>query len=379
MKFTHKIKAAALIGAVSTVALLSGCSMNPSASLNGMKGDGHEYLLTVTRPNQLHVIDTETNKIVRSCDVPGIFGQGTVEPSPDGRIAYVGTNKWEDVAGFDITNCEMVFFAKQSDNNVTVKSFVSLAVSRDGKELYTIQNPTRKLTDRYEVMQPQLAVFDTSAGLDAKPIRTFPVDRQITKIMAMDTGEVILGGNDLQAINPQTGEIRMLSKLQHWDRPADKWVQPDAFAMHTLGEHVDEFIMPYFTIKWNGDPGDMEKAEFWWGMSRVDLKTGEVEQTEIFPFEFIIFNFITDPEDSNIVYGAFNTLSKHDIREKKTLAVHNMEHTYYDLNMTHDRTIYVGGTSSDISIHDPDTLEKIGSIQLPGDMSTSGMRIAYLK
>ena len=56
-----------------------------------------------------------------------------------------------------------------------------------------------------------------------------------------------------------------------------------------------------------------------------------------------------------------------------------MDHTYYNLNMTHDRTIYVGGTSSDISIHDPDTLEKIGSIQLPGDMSTSAMRIAYLK
>jgi len=71
MKFTHKIKAAALIGAVSTVALMSGCSMNPSASLNGMKGGGHEYLLTVSRPNQLHVIDTETNEVVRSCDVPG--------------------------------------------------------------------------------------------------------------------------------------------------------------------------------------------------------------------------------------------------------------------------------------------------------------------
>jgi quinohemoprotein amine dehydrogenase beta subunit len=378
MKFTHTIKAAALVGIAGTVALMSGCAMSPSADLNGMKGGGHEYLLTVTRPNQLHVIDTETNKIVRSCDVPGTFGQGTVEPSPDGRIAYVGTNKWEDVVGFDITNCDIVFSAKQSYDNVTVKSFVSLAVSRDGKELYTVQNPTRKLNDRYEVMEPQLAVYDTSAGLNAKPIRTFPVDRQITKIMAMDTGEVILGGNDVQAINPQNGDIRVLTLLQNWKR-GDSWTQPDAFAMHTLGEQADEFILPYFTIKWNGDPGDMEKAEFWWGMSRIDLKTGEVEQGEILPFEFIVFNFITDPTDSNILYGAFNTLSKHDISEKKTLAVHNMEHTYYDLNMTQNRTIYVGGTSSDISIHDPDTLEKIGSIKLPGDQSTSAMRIAFLK
>lgn len=378
MKFTHTIKAAALIGIAGTAALMSGCAMSPSADLNGMKGGGHEYLLTVTRPNQLHVIDTETNKVVRSCDVPGIFGQGTVEPSPDGRIAYVGTNKWEDVVGFDITNCDIVFSAKQSHSNVTVKSFVSLAVSRDGKELYTVQNPTRKLNDRYEVMQPQLAVYDTSAGLNAKPVRTFPVDRQITKIMSMDTGEVILGGNDLQAINPENGDVRVLALLQNWKR-GDSWTQPDAFAMHTLGEQADEFVLPYFTIKWNGDPGDMEKAEFWWGMNRVDLKTGEVEQGEILPFEFIVFNFITDPTDSNILYGAFNTLSKHDISEKKTLAVHNMEHTYYNLNMTQNRTIYVGGTSSDISIHDPDTLEKIGSIKLPGDQSTAAMRIAFLK
>ncbi|MDO6561874.1 quinohemoprotein amine dehydrogenase subunit beta [Amphritea sp. 1_MG-2023] len=378
MKLTQKIKAAALMGIAGSVALISGCAMSPSADLNGMKGGGHEYLLTVTRPNQLHVIDTETNKVIRSCDVPGIFGQGTVEPSPDGRIAYVGTNKWEDVVGFDITNCDIVFSAKQSYSNVTVKSFVSLAVSRDGKELYTVQNPTRKLNDRYEVMQPQLAVYDTSAGLNAKPLRTFPVDRQITKIMAMDSGEVILAGNDVQAINPENGDVRVLTLLQNWNR-GDTWTQPDAFAMHTLGEQADEFILPYFTIKWNGDPGEMEKAEFWWGMSRVDLKTGEVEAGEILPFEFIVFNFITDPTDSNILYGAFNTLSKHDISEKKTLAVHNMEHTYYNLNMTQNRTIYVGGTSSDISIHDPDTLEKIGSIKLPGDQSTAAMRIAFLK
>jgi hypothetical protein len=56
-----------------------------------------------------------------------------------------------------------------------------------------------------------------------------------------------------------------------------------------------------------------------------------------------------------------------------------MDHTYYTINMTSDGgTLYVGGTSSDISVHDPATLEKKGSIQLPGDMSTADMRLARL-
>ncbi len=57
-----------------------------------------------------------------------------------------------------------------------------------------------------------------------------------------------------------------------------------------------------------------------------------------------------------------------------------MDHTYYTINMTSDgSTLYVGGTSSDISVHDPETLKKIGSIQLPGDMSTADMRLVRLQ
>lgn len=385
MKLKTLFKQAALASAVGASLLLTGChNANTVAesvpTINGMKAGGHEYILTVTRPNQLHIVDTETNELIRSCDVPGTFGNGGIAMSPDGRIAYVLTNQWEDVYGFDITNCEIKFSAKQSYDNVQVKSFISMAVSADGKELYTVQNPVRKLRDRFETMAPRLAVFKTSDGLNAEPVRTFPVDRRITKIGAMANGEVILGGGDLKAINPKNGEIRMLMALQNWDRAPDKWVPPDAFAMHTLGEHVGEFIMPYFTIRWNGEPGDESKADFLWGHVRIDTKTGKQENIETVPFEFIVFNWATDPNDKDIVYGSFNQLSKHNVKTGETLKVQALDHTYYNLNLTTDgKTIYVGGTSSDISVHRADTLEKVGSIQLSGDMSTSDLRLAVLK
>ena len=51
----------------------------------------------------------------------------------------------------------------------------------------------------------------------------------------------------------------------------------------------------------------------------------------------------------------------------------------YALNITADgSTIFVGGASNDISVHEAATLKKIGQIQLPGDMSTADLRIARI-
>ena len=366
-------------------ALLAGCAANQpqdasSDIINGMKAGGHEYMLTVTRPNHLHVIDTETDQVIRTCDVPGTFGNGGIATSPDGRIAYVMTNKWEDVYGFDITSCDITFSSKQSYDNVQVKSFISMAVSADGKELYTVQNPVRKLSDRFETMSPRLAVYNTADGLNAKPVRTFPVDRRITKIGTMENGEVILGGGDIKAINPANGETRLITALQNWERAPDKWVPPDAFAMHTMGEHVGEFVMPYFTIRWNGAPGDESQADFLWGHVRIDKKTGEVENIETVPFEFIVFNWVTDPNNKDVMFGSFNQLSKHNVKTGETLGVHGLDHTYYNLNMTTDgKKIYVGGAGNTISIHNPDNLERTGYMQLSGDMATSDLRLTVLK
>ncbi len=376
MTLKSLMRTTGLTGAAGVVLLATGCAGMGSGPSAGVVD---EYLLTVTRPGQLHVMDMATNTLVRSCDIPGRFGSGAMAVSPDGRRAYVLSNMWEDVYGFDIETCEIVFSAAQSTADVKVKSFQSVAVSADGKELYTVQNPVRHLPDRMEVLEPRLAVFNIADGLDAKPVRTFPVNRRITKIAATATGEVILGGADVEAIDPRTGATRVVTALANWDR-GPLWLPPDAFAMHSQGEHVNEYIMPYVTAKFDSEEWDFETAEWWWGMSRVDLNTGEAEQLEMIPLEFIVFTFVSDPNDRNILYGAFNTLSKHDISKKETLLVEDLPHTYYSVNISGDgRTLYVGGAASVVSIHDAETLKKTGEIALPGDMSTADVRVARIR
>lgn len=361
-----------MAGLATGVMLASGSAV---ADINS----GDEFVLTVTRPGLLHVIDGEAQELVRSCEIPGEFGSGALTVSPDGRTAFVLSNLWEDVYGIDIGSCEVVFSAHQSSPPVKVKTLQSLAVSADGKELYTVQNPVRHESDRMVVMEPQLAVYEIADGQAAEPVRTFPVKRRITKIAAMANGEVVLGGADIEAIDPRTGETRLVTALANWDR-GPLWLPPDAFAMHSQGEHINEFIMPYTTAHFTSEEWDFDTAEWWWGMSRIDLDTGEAEVMETFPFEFIIFTFITDPHDSNILYGAFNTLSKHNIETQETLAVKEMPHTFYSVNISRDGArLYVGGAAHILSIHDSETLEKIGQVELPGDMTTADVRVALVR
>lgn len=371
MKVTEMFKTSVAAGSLAAGILLS--SVAPAASA------AQQYLLTVTRPGNLQVIDMSTNKVARTCRIPGNFGSGSMALSPDGKVAYVLSNGMSDVYGMNILNCDVTFHVAQSTPTEQVKTFQSVAVSPDGKELYTIQNPVLRKSDRFVVEHPRLAVFKIADGMNAKPVRTYPVDRRITKIATTKQGEVILGGADIKAIDPHTGKIRMVSRLQHWNR-GPLWAPPDAFAMHNQGEQSHEYIMPYTTAEFTDKSQNMETAKWWWGMSYVDLNTGKAKREEIFPFEFIIFNFVSDPRNPNILYGAFNTVSKHDISKKKTLIVKPLPHTYYNLNISSDgKTLYVGGTSDDISIHDTDTLDKIGDIKLSGDMSTSDLRVATIR
>lgn len=371
MKPTRAAQSVAVLGAA---LLLGGCAGSGALRADAEAGD---YLLTVTRPGHLQVIDAASHKLLRRCDVPGRFGSGALAPSPDGRRAYVLSNAWEDVVGFDLATCEVVFSAKQSAGPVHVKSFQSIAVSPDGKELYTVKNAVEHKADRMQVLEPQLAVYNIADGLGAKPVRSFPVPRRITKIAATGTGEVILGGADLQAIDVHSGAIRTVSALASWER-GPGWAPPDAFAMHSQGEHVGEYVMPYVTAQFKDDKQDPATADWWWGMSRVDLATGKAEQSEIFPFEFIVFTIVSDPRDRNIFYGAFNTVSKHDVAKKETLAKVDLDRTYYAINISRDgRKLYIGGGSNQISVHDSETLAQVDTITLSGDMATSDLRIAH--
>ena len=337
-----------------------------------------DYLVTVARPGVLYVFDAAERAVERECPLDVHFMPAIITMSPDGRIAYMLVNRWQDVVGIDVTTCEKVFFAKQSEDDVVRRSIGSIAVSRDGSEIYTVRNPVRKLIDRYEVLEPEFAVYDAAAGLDARPKALHPAPRRST-IMATDAnGSAYIAGHDIYRVNPDTGEIEVAIANATWDRPT--YSPPDVLAFWPVGTQNDEFLLMYTAAKFT-DESREEIADFVWGYSSVDLETGETEIKDFASLEVLMFSAVRNPHAENELYGVYTQLSKHDVETGELVKRVDLPHTYYVINISSDgKEVYVGGTNDDIGVYSTETLEKIGEMRIPsgGDMGVATLQITQL-
>lgn len=355
--------------AAALLPLMSACSTTSSTP------DSHDYMVVVNRPNLLNLIDLGSNQVIKSCKLPGTSAPGTVVMSPDTRVAYVLADHFSNLYGVNLDSCEIVFSAYQSYANVRVKSLASIAISPDGKELYTHQNPTRLLSDHFEVMPTRVAVYNTADGLRAEPVRTYPAPRQVTIMTTDRNGMLYLGAPDIYAMDPATGETRVVIESRGLQHP--RYSQRDSLTVWPIGSVSNEFIRMYTTAKYRDDSQNPDNADWLWGYERVDLTTGEVESREFGPLEVVLFTGMTRPGDKNQMYAVLTQLKKYDVAKQQELMSVDLEHTYYCLNFSTDGSkIYLGGTFNDIAIYDANSLEKLGNIQLPGgDMSMSTPQI----
>ena len=130
-------------GRVAALALLAGmilpgCADKEETAAAAPAADTgpRDFLVVVNRPNNLNLVDMKQRKVVNTCQLPGAFGPGTVAMSPDHRIAYVLTNRFENIYGVEVDSCDIVFSARQSQGDERVKSIGSIAVSPDGNHNY---------------------------------------------------------------------------------------------------------------------------------------------------------------------------------------------------------------------------------------------------
>lgn len=338
-----------------------------------------DLLVTIAKPGNLYVFDAGARELIKDCPLDVDMNPAVIQMSPDGTIAYALVNRWQDVIGIDIRTCERVFYASQSTEEISRRSIGALAISRDGSEIYTIRNPTRKLVDRYEVMEPEFAVFDASAGTMAAPIRTFPAPRRSTVMQTGADGTVYIGGHDIYGFNPGTGELSVAIANANWARPT--YSPPDVLAFWPVGTQNDEFLLMYTAAVFT-DESQQELADFKWGFSAVDLETGGTTIQDFASLEVLMFTGVRDPNNENLLYGVYTQLSKHDVAKQELIKRVDLPHTYYVINISSDgKELYVGGTNDDIGVYDAETLERIGEMIVPsgGDMGTSTLQIVQVE
>ncbi|MAD46950.1 MAG: quinohemoprotein amine dehydrogenase subunit beta [Oceanospirillaceae bacterium] len=366
--------------AVSAVAGLTGCKEDakPEAAeaTKVTLEQGHEYMVVSNRPSQMHVIDLESEALIKSCDVPGDFGPGTLQIAPDHVTAYMLTDHYEKIYAVNLDSCDVVFSADMSQApDERAKTLYSMALSPDGKELYTIQTPTKLYADHYEAMEPRLAVYDTASGKDAKPVRTFEVPRQISVMQVADDGTLYMAGADIYKMDVTSGKVDVAIPSRNWERPL--YAPPDVLNVWPIQTPQNEFTILYSTAKFTDETYDMNTATWLWGYFNVDLETGETETRDFAEFTEIYFTGMRSPADPNIMFGVLNHLAKYDIKEQKLVKSADLEHSYYTVAMNHAGSkVYLGGTFNDVAVYDAETLEKTNDIPLPGgDISPSTAQV----
>lgn len=334
-----------------------------------------DYILTGQKPDQLVLVDVKARSVEKSYTIPDAApGVLTVTPAPDGKRGYAIVNRWESVSGIDLDSGEQVFRADFSRDDVRVKAMFGMDISPDGKELFVFLSPVKLGLGEYEVGDTYVAVYDTAHGVGAEPVRTFPAPRR-TAILALsgDGSKLYAIGWDAVVLDPQTGDEIGVHPIRNWGR--ENFTEPDVLDVWPQWEQADVFSTPYFAIR--TDKAADDPAAYAMGMLTLDLETDEFVMEEYEDFAVIIFSTVVNPVRRNEAYGVYTQLSKIDLDKDELVKRIDLPHTYYAVNVSSDGSeLYAGGTMNDIAIYDTETLEPIGSIELPGgNMALSSLRI----
>ncbi len=336
-----------------------------------------EYLLTGTHPNNLILVDPAARKVERVYPIPGPGYPLTIAPSPDGKIAYVITNRWESVSGIDLDTGKEVFRADFSSADMRVKATFAMDISPDGKELYIFHSPVKLLPSEYVVQDTYIAVYNTADGIGAKPVRTFPAPRGTSVLMSSVDGSKLYAHNgNLNIFDPRTGRQIGVHKLRDWERP--NATTPDILTVWPQWEQTNIFSDLYFTVLTDVDPEDPAAYKF--GIYTLDLETGAFSFGDYENAAVIIFSSVVNPVRRNELFAVYTQLSKIDRETLELVKRVDLDHTYYCINVSSDGSeVYIGGTMGDIAVYATETLEKLGTIEMPGgaDQSLASLRIIH--
>ena len=361
-----------------SIILSSSLSTNLNAANVELKSN-HNYLVTVTRPNNIVLVDLEKNEMINECKIDEAFSPGAIVLSPNNKVAFVLGEYGEEIGGYEIETCKKVFHTSLTQGNIRAKSLFGLSVNEDGTKVYAIYNRTEMLNDRYKVLPPYFSVYNVADGIGAKPVKSFEMPRQTTVVSTAKDGIVYVVGSDLYKVNPNSGDIKVAKKIVKWGK--EGFSDLDSAANYIIGQQTGDLTALYATVKYDNpkNPSD-EEGTTYWGITSVDLNTGEIIQQEISEYETLMFTAIRSPKDQNILYGVLNDLTKFDLKEQKVLKRVVTDHTYYSVVPSMDgEKLYLGGCLNDISVYDANTLEKLGNIKLTGDMGSAALQVFKTK
>ncbi len=314
----------------------------------GLPAGAKDFIYAPTS-NELVIIDCDTDTIVDRVSYNDYIIHAAF--SPDGKRYYLNT--YHDIHVIDTETNKLVETFKFSSelNKVTVLGF---AVSEDGAKLYLSCAIVKKKQNvpKLNVLPPQLVVFDVKSG---KMEKNYPIPYCVLGVLTLrnDPDHLLLMGLDVNKLNLKTGEVQKVMGI----------LNPEA------GEEAKNSLV----IWHNASPGDHGiftnpfYTETGMGYIVVDRNSGEISTL---PGKDVWFQYSTlVSPDKKYLYAVMDELIKIDMATGETVkAVRVGRGTCYAMSLTADgKKIYVGPAGADISVFETENLELLGVIELAAD------------
>lgn len=348
---TSKIFGAALC------ALLAGAATGAAAK---------DWILTGVRPDKLVTVDASTmtiDKVITLKDA----GPAPFIPvaSPDGTKAWVLADKTESIIGVDLKTGEEFLRIHMSSAEERVKGLFGMDLSPDGSTIAVYQSPVKLLKNEYVVQPTRLALYDAMTGA-LKAAAEAP--RQITVIAWSLDGKKIYGmGRQMAVFDGATAQKIDELPIHGWG--GGEFVQPDVLDAWSQFEVSGMVTTPFYTFRADGNPEDPEAYRT--GLLTLDLGTGEISMRDSEPTDIFYFSSAANAAKTRL-YAAYNQLSSFDLATAKPIKRVGLPHSYYSVNVSTDgKTVYLAGALNDIAAYDAETLERKGSVTMPGGAAMS--------
>ena len=328
------------------------------------------YLLASVHPNNLVIVDTETDKVVKEIALEGRGPALNIAPNPARpQFAYVVNNLAQSVAMVDLDEGKQVRSFDLSNDDELVRT-MAIDVNTQGTRLFVHEMPIKKDLGRYTSLENRIRVINLETN---ETVTTFPAPRQVMGLASSKDGKrlyLFSVGQDIFVHDTEDGTLldtiplanRNISGIARTDgQPLGGNYQESghlvSFGTFTLDSITNQTILGIGTLD-------------------LTLEAPELEIVELQPFdesEYVITGSLSP--HTNKAYFAYNNLWKVDPKTRYIEKKVALSNTYFAaLIHPEGKKVYCGSNWHDVAVFDADSLDLITKIPL-GHSQTGGVSV----
>jgi len=347
------------------------CVLTFALTLPAAKVWAKWYMIVGTLPNNVEVVDTTTDKVVRTIPLQGqgpVLQIATNPATP--RYAYATTNLDQAVAVIDLEKGKQVGTYKLSSDTETVR-VAATNLNPKGDRLYIVEMPLEVSLGRYQHEDPRFRVVDTAAG---KSIKTFPAPPQIMSFGFSPDGRKIYAfcvGQDVLVLDADDGRLLGTIPLAHRNITGVR----ATYGLPLLVNYEEQNYLVTFAIIVEDSITNTDTLS----LGVLDLKQPnprlDVIETEPFVEDWYSVEGVGTAPDLHKAYFVWNNLWKVDYRTRKRDAEVSLPNSQaVPLIHPDGKKLYCGGQWHALAVYDAATLKHIDDVELGHSMAGIGMR-----